>query len=53
MLAALVYDNLVIGAGRFIGDGPLLEGLNLARVWIHALVTSVLVARALHTLRRA
>lgn len=53
VLAALVYDNVVIGLGTTIGDGPLLEGLNLARFWIHAFVTPVLVAWALHTLRRA
>lgn len=53
VLAALVYDNLIIGIGRFIGEGPFLEGANLARFWIHALVTPVLVAWALHALRRA
>lgn len=53
VLAALVYDNLIIGLGIFIGEGALLEGLNLARFWIHALVTPVLVAWALHSLRRA
>ncbi|GAB3706602.1 hypothetical protein [Mariniluteicoccus flavus] len=53
VLAGLVYDNLLLGAGRWIGAGPALEGLNLARFWIHALVTPVLVAWALHALRRA
>ena len=53
VLAALVFDNLIIGIGKFIGDGPLLEGLNLARFWIHAFVTPVLAAWALHALRRA
>lgn len=53
VLAALVYDNLVIGTGRFIGEGAFLEGLNLSRFYVHALVTPVLVAWALHTLRRA
>ncbi|MDO5501664.1 MAG: phospholipid phosphatase [Actinomycetia bacterium] len=53
VLAALVFDNAVIGLGRFIGDGPVLEALNLSRFWVHALVTPVLVAWALHTLRRA
>ncbi|WP_425310655.1 hypothetical protein AADG42_18365 [Ammonicoccus fulvus] len=53
VLAALVYDNFMLGIGSFIGVGPLLEGLNLARFWVHAFVTPVLVAWALHTLRRA
>ncbi|WP_203568830.1 hypothetical protein [Aestuariimicrobium ganziense] len=53
VVAALVYDNLVLGIGRWIGEGSLLEGLNLARYWIHAAITPVLVAWALHTLRRA
>ena len=53
VVAALVYDNAVLGAGRFIGEGPLLEFLNYARYYIHAAITPVLVAWALHTLRRA
>lgn len=53
VLAALVYDNLIIGVGRFLGDGSLLYSLNLARFWIHAAVTPVLVAWALHALKRA
>lgn len=53
VLAALVFDNLVIGVGRFIGEGPVLEGINLSRFYVHALVTPVLVAWALHALRRA
>lgn len=53
VIGALVYDNLVLGTGRFIGEGPSLEALNYARFVIHALITPVLVAWALHTLRRA
>lgn len=53
VVAALVYDNLVLGTGRWIGEGPLLESLNYARFYVHAAVTPVLVAWALHTLRRA
>lgn len=53
VVAALVYDNLVLGVGRFVGEGPLLEGLNYARYYLHATVTPLLVAWALHTLRRA
>ncbi|HHT13725.1 MAG TPA: phospholipid phosphatase [Propionibacterium sp.] len=53
VIAALVYDNLIIGIGRWIGEGALLEGLNLARFWIHAAVTPLLAAWALHAIRRA
>lgn len=53
VLAGLVYDNVVIATGRWIGDGALLHGLNLARFWIHAFVTPVLVAWGLHALRRS
>lgn len=53
VIAALVYDNLIIGIGRWIGEGALLEGLNLARFWIHAAITPLLVAWALHAIRRA
>lgn len=53
VLAALVYDNLVLGLGSFIGEGDLLHGLNFARYVIHAMLTPVLVAWALHALRRA
>lgn len=53
VLAALVYDNFLLGIGRFIGEGPLLEGLNYGRFYVHAAVTPVLVAWGLHTLRRA
>ncbi len=38
-LAALVYDNLVIGLGWLIGEGAGLQALNLPRFWLHAIVT--------------
>lgn len=53
VVAALVYDNAVIGAGRFIGEGTLLEALNVARWWAHALVTPLLVLFAWHVAVRA
>lgn len=53
VVAALVYDNAVLGLGSTLGHGPLLEGLNHGRYWIHAATTPTLVAWALHTLRRA
>lgn len=53
VVAALIYDNAIIVAGRFIGEGPLLEGLNLARFWVHALLTPLLVLFAWHATARA
>lgn len=53
VVAALVYDNLVLGSGRWIGEGALLEAVNYARFYVHAAITPLLVAWALHTLRRA
>ncbi|QNK60187.1 hypothetical protein [Paenibacillus sp. PAMC21692] len=40
---ALVWDNAVIASGKFIGEGPLLESLNLSRFWSHAFFTPTLV----------
>lgn len=53
VVAGLVYDNTVIASGRLIGDGPLLESLNMARFWIHAIVTPLLVVWAWHAARRS
>lgn len=39
----LVYDNALIAVGKFIGEGTLLEALNLARYWSHAFLTSLLI----------
>lgn len=50
--AALVYDNSILALGRFIGEGSLLEGLNLARYWIHAVLTPLLVVVAWHATAR-
>ncbi|MEV4132932.1 hypothetical protein AB0J72_12295 [Dactylosporangium sp. NPDC049742] len=40
---ALVYDNTVIAAGRFVGEGDVLEGLNAGRFVGHALFTPLLI----------
>lgn len=53
VVVGLVYDNTVIASGRFVGEGPLLETLNLARFWIHAFVTPLLVVFAWHVAARA
>lgn len=53
VVLGLVYDNSVIGLGTFIGEGPVLEGLNGARYWLHAFLTPLLVLVAWDVLRRA
>ncbi|WP_213421653.1 phospholipid phosphatase [Bhargavaea massiliensis] len=50
---ALVYDNGILAIGRLIGEGALLEGLSLARFWLHALVTPTLILFSLGAMRRA
>ncbi|TLF59063.1 hypothetical protein [Nocardia cyriacigeorgica] len=40
---ALIYDNAVIGAGRAIGTGALLELLSVPRYLIHAVLTPLLI----------
>ncbi|WP_082232152.1 hypothetical protein [Halobacillus massiliensis] len=53
VIAGLVYDNGIIASGRFIGEGPLLEGLNLVRFWIHAFFTPLLTLFSWKTLDQA
>ncbi len=53
VIAGLVYDNSILAAGRFIGEGPLLENLNYARFWLHTLFTPLLVLYAWVTLKQA
>lgn len=53
VLAALVYDNAIIGLGNAIGEGPVLAALSVPRFWLHALVTPLLVIVAWHLMVRA
>lgn len=53
VLFALVYDNFIIGIGRFIGEGMLLEVLNFARFWLHALFTPTLIIFSIAILQEA
>lgn len=53
VVAGLVYDNAVLGLGRFVGEGPTLETLNVARYGIHAVATPLLVVTARWCLARA
>ncbi|MDQ0229596.1 hypothetical protein [Metabacillus malikii] len=39
----LIYDNLIIAIGTFIGEGNLLKSLSTIRFWLHAFITPTLV----------
>jgi hypothetical protein len=53
IILALLYDNGILFLGKYIGEGELLKTLNLARYWLHALITPLLVLFAWNTLVRA
>jgi hypothetical protein len=52
-IIGLIYDNGVLAIGHLIGEGILLENLNLGRFWIHALFTPTLLLFSLFILREA
>ena len=43
VIAGLIYDNVMIGIGSFIGEGDTLRSLSMLRFWFHALFTPTLV----------
>lgn len=43
VIFGLIYDNIIIAIGSFIGEGNVLEGLNYVRFWLHALFTPTLI----------
>ncbi|NMO97342.1 hypothetical protein [Paenibacillus lemnae] len=49
----LVWDNGLIGAGKWIGEGTFLETLSLSRFWIHALFTPLLTLVSLDLIVKA
>ena len=53
VIVALIYDNGILGIGKWIGKGDLLENLNAARFWMHAIFTPLLILFSLDVLRRA
>ncbi|MBN8201767.1 hypothetical protein [Bacillus sp. NTK034] len=53
VLLGLIYDNAILAAGRFIGEGNILKHLNYARFWIHAFFTPLLVLYSWKTLKQA
>ncbi|MGF2615781.1 hypothetical protein FZC84_06835 [Rossellomorea vietnamensis] len=53
VILGLVYDNSIIAAGRYIGEGALLQFLNALRYWFHAFFTPLLVLFSWKTLEQA
>ena len=53
VLYALVYDNLILGIGRWIGEGTPLEALNFGLFWLHALFTPTLIIFSIALLQEA
>jgi hypothetical protein len=53
VLAGLFYDTLVIGIGKFIGEGDLLKTLNAGRFYVHALLTPAMMIFGFGVLRKA
>lgn len=53
VLFGLIYDNSIIAAGSYIGEGPLLEKLSVLRFWVHAFITPTLVLFSLGALQQA
>ena len=49
----LVWDNLIVGLGRFIGFSPVLEALSWPRFWLHWLFGTWLIVGAGVALRLA
>lgn len=52
VLLGLVYDNVMIALGRYIGEGTTLESLSIVRYWLHALFTPTLILFAWSTYYR-
>lgn len=49
----LIYDNAVMGVGKWIGEGSMLESLNALRYWSHAFLTPLLVLFSVGVLRES
>lgn len=53
VILALLYDNAILGLGKYIGEGEVLQSLSVVRYWLHALITPLLVLFAWRTLVNA
>jgi hypothetical protein len=52
VILGIIYDNLIIGFGSFIGEGELLKNLNVPRFVIHAFFTPMLMIFGFGVARR-
>ena len=53
IIIALIYDNLILGIGKWIGEGDTLETLNYGRYWTHAFLTPLLTLYSVGVLRES
>ena len=53
VLAGLFYDTLIIGIGKFVGEGDLLKNVNAGRFYVHALLTPTMMIFGCGILRKA
>ncbi len=52
VIAGIIYDNLIIGFGAYIGEGELLKMLNVPRFAIHAFFTPLIMIFGFGVARR-
>ncbi len=52
VIIGLIYDNLIIAIGKFIGEGNVLERLSYVRFLLHALFTPTLILFAFGICKR-
>ncbi len=52
VICGIIYDNLIIGLGSYIGEGELLKALNAPRFIIHAFFTPCMMIFAIGVARR-
>jgi hypothetical protein len=52
VIAGIIYDNLIIGLGSYIGEGELLKMLNVPRFVIHAFFTPLIMIFGFGVARR-
>lgn len=53
VILPLIYDNLILATGKWIGEGELLKSLNFSRFYLHALITPLLAMYSIGTLRES
>ena len=53
VLTGLLYETLIIGGGKFVGEGDLLKVLNAGRLFVHALLTPTMMIFGFGVLRKA